>query len=242
MKVKLFFVIFLAVILVSCASTPQIGSTGTNGAIPFLVAQNEAEKQAPEEFVSCQKKTVPNIFKMGEEKETPAEITTPEPSNLEKRVSGLEKRVGKHDLILEKHSGEISGIKARLAHNYQVLADVNRRTTGLENELHLGKKLKQVEVNFQGGSWELSNLAKKKLEKAMYEDPDMVAKFIIGATDPTGSINKNKIIAHKRAEAVRNYIDSKGINILEVKIIVQTETFRYGNCHPQNRVAILHYE
>ena len=157
-------------------------------------------------------------------------------------MSNLEKRVGEHDLILEKHSGEISGIKAQLAHNYRVLADVNRRTTGLETELRLGKKLKQVEVNFQGGSWELSQNEKRKLDKAISENPNMSPKFIIGATDPSGSKEDNETIAQKRAEAVKNYLHSKDITTLGMKIITQIETYRYGNCHPQNRVAVLHYE
>ncbi|MCD4694372.1 hypothetical protein K8R62_03375, partial [bacterium] len=65
MKAKIFFTIFLTISVMffftGCASTPRIGNTGSNGAIPFVLTQSPISNEK-----TCQPVVTPrNIFKTG---------------------------------------------------------------------------------------------------------------------------------------------------------------------------------
>jgi len=244
MKIKFYLAIFLTIILVGCASTPQrIGNAGINGATSFLPVQNEADTLEgktcqPTVSVVAQK----NMFESNDEAtktKKPASSLT-----IEDRVLQLETMVGEHEKRISDHDQKISNVMSKLARNYRFLADIRNRPEIILNQTNdtRANKLKMLKVTFYVGRNNLFEEERSKIDEIINQNPDMKSKIIIGATDPSGTTEENKNLAQARANAFEEYLALTGINVSETKVILEIGTFKYGSCDSENRVAILYYE
>lgn len=98
------------------------------------------------------------------------------------------------------------------------------------------------EVYFTHGSSLLDSQVSNSLDKAVrwLTDNASVQVMIEGHADPTGSHEINLVIAQKRAEAVRDYLVTAGVDQARLEVISYGDTrLRYGRADRRNRRAAI---
>ena len=222
-------------------------------------------EQAPEpETKTDQVKQIPETKNQQEQTKNVAPKQNSDKSGeLETRVSLLERKtkqnsqaIQKNSDTLEKHSEYLrtqasainslgkhyKQLERNLNHTNEVVKDNNARLRQVQDDAEFGKALDSIDIRFtEGGTVPLASEL-RKLNQLIAENPNLTPRFIIGATDKKGSVQKNKKLAQQRADFLKEHLRQKGVNVSSAKTLIKIETHRYGVCRPQNRVAVIHYD
>jgi outer membrane protein OmpA-like peptidoglycan-associated protein len=102
------------------------------------------------------------------------------------------------------------------------------------------KAVRATEVFFSSGSTKVNASQLNRMAKSLSDNAD-VSVTIEGYADPTGNHDDNMTLSQSRAEAVRDYLSSQGVDSsrMEVKAYGDTK-LKYGHSDGRNRrVAIV---
>jgi len=138
---------------------------------------------------------------------------------LEGRAGSLETRAGQIETAQKQTDQQVSVVKGQADQANQVVTDVNKRVTNLDNYQPTDK----ATVYFKINSSVLSDEAKKDLDglaqKAVAQKGYIVE--VAGFADSTGKADKNQVLSEARANAVTRYLEQQG-NIPIPRILTPT--------------------
>jgi peptidoglycan-associated lipoprotein len=94
------------------------------------------------------------------------------------------------------------------------------------------------EVYFTLGSFKLDNQTAVSRAARWLKDSSDVHVVIEGHADPTGTHEGNMVLSQKRAESVRDFLVSAGIDESRLEVMAYGDTrLRYGRADRRNRRA-----
>ncbi|MEA3398336.1 MAG: hypothetical protein U9R06_01170 [Patescibacteria group bacterium] len=135
--------------------------------------------------------------------------TAPPKSQIEARVSQLEKRVDGHDAALEINQKVISAHNQRIRILESRQMELDRRLSDLAVKTYRGVKIKPVRVgNFPSGSakltgdmkFQIKTLANKYNEIAKQLEASVSLRLYGFADSGTGTLSRNQKLANQRAQ------------------------------------------
>jgi peptidoglycan-associated lipoprotein len=93
-------------------------------------------------------------------------------------------------------------------------------------------------VYFTLGSFKLDNQAALAKAARWLKDSSDVQVVIEGHADPTGTHEGNMVLSQKRAESVRDFLVSAGVDQSRLEVMAYGDTrLRYGRADRRNRRA-----
>jgi outer membrane protein OmpA-like peptidoglycan-associated protein len=137
------------------------------------------------------------------------------------RVEGMGFRVN----TLETAVGEVRtvalGARDRADGAFAQAEEVNTRLTRLWNNRHNRAVVDTLNIHFGFDRWDLDDRAQTALQGLVSElkqNPNLSVE-LVGFADPKGNPEYNVVLSHRRAEAVRRYLVSKGVELPRVHLV-----------------------
>lgn len=204
----------------------------------------KGEKEPAQEEV---KKPEPGAFRKKEVKTAPKT----EVNDMEERLATVEQKL---DQKADKGYVDQEVAKAKRVNEAAIArlrAAINGGGSNCQTEKRIGRLEDRAGQDtkhyafwtggFEPGSSELTELQKTELDSlaTTVRSENITITGIAGYSDTRGTEQTNKNLSLHRAEAVKAYLSSKGIDTKGVKIVAGGKTDSYGKCRKNNRVVAI---
>lgn len=235
-------------------AAPGVFSAGDKAMLESIGRMSEAQKEQTDIL-----RQIASALK-GEGEPTESEAKKPEPgafgkkevktapkTEVEERLTAVEQKLDqKADKdYVDKKVGANTAAIARLR------AAINGGGSNCQTEKRIGRLEDRAGQDtkhyafwtggFEPGSSELTELQKTELDSlaTTVRSENITITGIAGYSDTRGTEQTNKNLSLHRAEAVKAYLSSKGIDTKGVKIVAGGKTDSYGKCRKNNRVVAI---